>query len=412
MKATRLLLTLSALLFSVAASARAEITSWNAYNDFYLSPLRRLATAALVALILASLAVPHAHAVTIEMATVGNPGNAADTTGYGRVDYAYGIGKTHITIEQYCEFLNAVAKTDTYGLYDDGVNWAPVSGISRTGSPGSYVYTPTAPVGPSNPGITAGNRPITKLTWFSAARFANWMANGQPTGSQIASTTERGAYQLEGRTTGAQVARSAVNPNTGAMPTFVIPTENEWYKAAYYKGGSTNAGYWNYATQSDTPPGNDLSTSGSNVANFNWNGDNPAGLANAHSGYTINANDGWDFALNHLTAVGMFAGTTTAYGVYDMSGNARSWLETPVNPFDIEGTYVRGGTWDQGENVTQYRRDGLNNRFYTANNESSPNIGIRLGTMAVAVPEPSTYAMALAGVAYGGFSMFRRRKRA
>jgi hypothetical protein len=38
MKATRLLLTLSALLFSVAASARAEITSWNAYNDFYLSP--------------------------------------------------------------------------------------------------------------------------------------------------------------------------------------------------------------------------------------------------------------------------------------------------------------------------------------------------------------------------------------
>lgn len=38
MKATRLLLTLSALLFSVATSARAEITSWNAYNDFYLSP--------------------------------------------------------------------------------------------------------------------------------------------------------------------------------------------------------------------------------------------------------------------------------------------------------------------------------------------------------------------------------------
>ena len=221
-----------------------------------MNRFRRLATAAVVA---SCLAVANANAVVIDMATVGNPGNAADTTGYGRVDYVYGIGKTHITIEQYCEFLNAVAQTDTYGLYDEGVNWAPVSGISRTGASGSYAYSPTAPVGPSVPGITAGNRPITKLTWFSAARFANWMANGQPTGSQIASTTERGAYQLDGRTTGAQVARSAVNPNTGAMPTFVIPTENEWYKAAYYKGGSTNAGYWNYATRSDTLPGNAMS---------------------------------------------------------------------------------------------------------------------------------------------------------
>jgi len=31
---------------------------------------------------------------------------------------------------------------------------------------------------------------------------------------------------------------------------------------------------------------------------------------------------------------------------------------------------------------------------------------------AVAVPEPSAYAMALAGLAFGGYSMWRRRKRA
>ena len=30
----------------------------------------------------------------------------------------------------------------------------------------------------------------------------------------------------------------------------------------------------------------------------------------------------------------------------------------------------------------------------------------------VPVPEPSTYAMALAGIAFGGYTMFRRRKRA
>ena len=368
----------------------------------------RLLTMAVFCAVASCLSFLAAHAVTIDMATVGNPGNAADTTGYGRVDYQYGIGKTHITIEQYCEFLNAVAKTDTYGLWTDDVNWAPVSGVSRTGSPGSYVYTPTAPVGPSYPGITAGNRPITKLSWFSAARFANWMANGQPAGSQIASTTERGAYQLDGRTTGAQVPRSAVNPNTGAMPTFVIPTENEWYKAAYYKGGSTNAGYWNYATQSDTLPGNDLSISGSNVANFYFWSDNPP-PANTHLGFTINSED-FGFSSNHLTGVGMFAGTTTAYGVYDMNGNALSWLETPVDPLAVGVTFVRGGTWDSGWNpVLNFSR---NYRFGTDNSELGPNIGIRLGTMALAVPEPSTCVMAVAGLACGVFSMWRRRKRA
>ena len=169
----------------------------------------------LVALVSMLAAPAGANQITYQMVTVGNPGNAVDSTGYGSVDYQYDIGKYHVTIEQYCDFLNAVAKTDTYGLYDEGVNWAPVSGISRGGSIGSYTYTPTAPVGPSIEGITAGNRPITKLTWFSAARFTNWMANGQPTGAQSASTTEQGAYTLDGKNTGSQVPRNTINPNTG-----------------------------------------------------------------------------------------------------------------------------------------------------------------------------------------------------
>jgi hypothetical protein len=42
------------------------------------------------------------------------------------------------------------------------------------------------------------------------------------------------------------------------------------------------------------------------------------------------------------------------------------------------------------------------------NDVSNPNIRFSIA----AVPEPSTYAMALAGMACGGYSMFRRRKRA
>ena len=57
---------------------------------------------------------------SLQFVTVGDPGNAADTaTGcYGSVGYTYQMGKYDVTVGQYCQFLNAVAKTDTYGLYN------------------------------------------------------------------------------------------------------------------------------------------------------------------------------------------------------------------------------------------------------------------------------------------------------
>ena len=36
----------------------------------------------------------------------------------GAVDYNYSIDKYDVTLGQYTQFLNAVAKTDTYGLYN------------------------------------------------------------------------------------------------------------------------------------------------------------------------------------------------------------------------------------------------------------------------------------------------------
>jgi hypothetical protein len=71
-------------------------------------------------------------------------------------------------------------------------------------------------------GVTAANRPITYVSWFDAARFANWMTNGQGSGS-----TETGAYDL---TDGDLFVAPAKTP--GAV--FSIPTENEFYKAAYF----------------------------------------------------------------------------------------------------------------------------------------------------------------------------------
>ena len=80
---------------------------------------------------------------SLQFVTVGNPGNPPDpATGsvYGSVSYNYNIDAYDVTLGQYCQFLNAVAQTDTYGLYNSymSTDYA-TQGISRSGSPaGSY----------------------------------------------------------------------------------------------------------------------------------------------------------------------------------------------------------------------------------------------------------------------------------
>jgi hypothetical protein len=161
---------------------------------------------------------------------------APDATGYGGVGYSYAIGKYEVTISQWVTFLQAVASAnDTYGVWNPQMSSSGYSaGISQTGSPGNYTYAAIPPLGVTPPGAaSAGNRPIAYLNWFSSARFANWMANGQPTGSQVSSTTEDGAYALNGAKSGTVVALNPINPNTGEAPTYYIPREDEWYKVTF-----------------------------------------------------------------------------------------------------------------------------------------------------------------------------------
>lgn len=171
--------------------------------------------------------------LSLNFVTVGNIGNSNDSTGYGRVTYQYQIGKYLITNAEYAAFLNARAATDTYGLFSASMGSDARGGISRSGTSGSYTYA------------TRGNRcakPVNYVSWFDAARYANWLHNGMGAGD-----TETGAYTLNGATTGNAPAK-----NAGAK--YWIPTENEWYKAAYHKSGGRNTGYWSFATQSNTNP--------------------------------------------------------------------------------------------------------------------------------------------------------------
>jgi formylglycine-generating enzyme required for sulfatase activity len=334
-----------------------------------------------VAALLGSLTVP-AHAVTIDWVTVGDPGNAADNTTYGAVSDPFRIGKYEVTIQQYTDFLNAVAATDPYSLYNESMaSNLNIAGISRRGTSGSYAYTVIGPSGTTPAGASSpGNRPIAYVSWFDAARFANWMQNGQGSGS-----TETGAYTL----VGGQTSGTAPAKNLGAQ--FYIPTENEWYKAAYYKGSGTNAGYWDYATQSDTAPGNTVGST-ANQANY-FTG----------AGFSVTQSDSYSAgSQNYLTDVGAFSASDSFYGAFDMSGNLLEWNDLTGSAGSSRG--LRGGNWGDYAFI-------LSSSSRSTYGPSIENflIGFRLASP-VAVPEPSTWVMGLAGIACAGWGAYRRRR--
>jgi len=319
-----------------------------------------------------------ANAVNIATVSVGNPGNAGDTRypdtvdgvpSFGSVDYAYNIGTYEVTAGQYTEFLNAVAKTDTYGLYNTNMsNTSSGSGITRGGSSGSYSYSVAADF---------ANRPVNYVSWGDSARFSNWLHNGQPTGAQGLATTEDGSYYING----AISHDDLLAVTRKAIATWVIPSEDEWYKAAYYKGGSTNAGYWDFPTRSNSLPGRDMADVTGNNANYN----------NAAGPYPIDSG-------KYTTVVGEFQNSASPYGTFDQGGNVWEWNEAIL--FDAIRDY-RGGSFGIPQGP-----DGMLASSYLEGDYltfETSYLGFRL----VEVPEPASAVL----MGLSGLLLTVRRKR-
>jgi hypothetical protein len=142
-------------------------------------------------------------------------------------------------------------------------------------------------------------------------RFTNWLQNGQGSGD-----TESGVYTIG----------NGLNETRAVGARYFIPSEDEWYKAAYYDPRLASQGgppgddhYWYYPTCHDDIPTAEPPPGGVNSANF-------------------------DRAVGDTTDVGAYADSTSFYGTFDQGGNVKEWNEAVVeNSFYPKG--LRGGSW-------------------------------------------------------------------
>ena len=257
--------------------------------------------------------------IEIDFVTIGDAGNAADSTGYGAVAHEYNIGKYEVTNGQW----------DTF---------ASVAG-TPTGNP-SCAYD-------ENPYWTGTNVPTNSVSWYEALQFCNYLTSGDKS---------QGVYLFSGNNVNPGdflgIDRDLAISTYGTA--YVIPTEDEWYKAAYYTG----SGYSTYANGTDVAP----------IAGDDTNYDGVIGP--------------WDVGN----------GTMEQNGTFDMMGNVWEWNETLIG--STRG--IRGGSYcNYGSSLRSSARvDG-------APLNGNDGIGFRVAS----VPEPTTILL----FGLGGL-MLRKRK--
>lgn len=310
-----------------------------------------------------------AAALPPELVPVGAPGNPGDPAyfDYGAVAYAFEIGRYEVTNAEYAAFLNAVAAEDPHALWVPSLGSSALGGITRSGSPGSYAYA-----------VKAGFawRPVLFVSFRSAARFANWLHHGMPTGPGAAALIESGSYDP-----------TAEEP-TVRLPaaTWVIPDRNEWYKAAYYFPGDALGGpqWFDYATRSNVAPAQSVCSGSGAVTN--------PGANVAVYGQSCNWNGS---TTGNVVEVGATGGPSV-FGTYDQTGNAPEMVVRAEYP----GVLLVGGGTQDAANVSNTYVAGI------ADDDANGARGFRVAR----VPEPWG-GSAVAGVALSLLGARRRRNR-
>jgi len=318
--------------------------------------LLTVAAGALVSM--ASLAAPSFAAVVsfgsggnqfnMDFVTIGNAGNAADTTGSpssaGAVAYEYGLGKFEVS-EEMIEKFNA---SQSLQITKDTRGTA---------------------------------KPATSVSWNEAARFVNWLNTS--TGNQAAyKFTTSGVNDNIDLWTSGDAGYDVNNKYRNSLAKYVLPSYNEWYKAAYYN--PTNSTYYDYANGSNTAPSAVASGNLNDTAVYNQSfGQGPADVTQA--------------------------GGLSPYGVMGLGGNVFEWEESSEDLANSSGSSsrgFRGGGWDgDSSNLSSSSRSYFNPSL------EYDVLGFRVASLSSsappAVPEPS---MMVIGTLFGlGGLMAKRR---
>jgi sulfatase modifying factor 1 len=283
-----------------------------------------------------------ANTFDISFVNIGNVGNAADTTGYGAVPYAYRVGVYEVS-------KNDILKATASGM-------ANVTAGAWTGS----------------------NQPAASISWLESAAFANWLNT---------STGKQAAYDLfwDGDAWSMNLWSSADAWQLGGENLYrhknahyFLPSENEWFKAAYFNSSGSN--YFDYATGSSAAPTPVTSGTASGTAVY-----------------------GQPFAGVPPPAEVFNAGGLSTYGTMAQGGNVTELLESAFDgvndsAFDLRAT--RGGDVSDGFGPLT-----SGNRAANTPTHEHHYIGFRVAS----VPEPSTFAL-FAMSAAGALWWARRRR--
>lgn len=273
---------------------------------------------------------------SMDFVEIGDAGNAADDTGYGSVGYAYRMGVNEVSR----------AMIDSYN--------------TNSGGPTITMYDYAAG------GITGGNlagRPATGVSWNEAARFVNWLNTSEGHSAAYNFTTS-GANDDITLWGVEDAGYDPANPFRNSNAYYFLPSEDEWYKAAYYDPNANGGtgGYWDYATGSNSAP-------------------------TAVPGGTSGAVYGQSLATG--PALVTDAGGLSPYGTMAQNGNVLEWGESGITaPNDSAGEsrVLRGGAWVNGSFDLQSSIRGFDSPAI-----ESGAIGFRVAAIAKvsSIPEPS-----------------------